>query len=146
MARSSIGARFASVGGATLLIAGLFTQAAPALAVSPGPRMSSAWSASGSAVHQGPTTSAKLSTLAARGPSKLPFDPNAVARVLASVESASSSGAGNAPAGVKPNVPPPAPDPATASGNPVATVPVAVAGQTGGGAGSAIGSDSGVAV
>ena len=145
MSRSSIGARFASVGGATLLIAGLFAQAAPALAAGPGPRVSSAWSGSSTAVHQGTTTSAKLSTLAARGSSKLPFDPKAVGKVLQSVESAAGA-AGKAPAGVKPNVPPPAPDPATASGKAAATKPVAVAGLTGGGSGSTIGSDSGVAV
>ena len=65
MSRSSISARLASIGGATLLIAGLFTQAAPALAAGGGPRMSSAARGSGpEPIHRGATTSVKFSALA----------------------------------------------------------------------------------
>ncbi|MGH2465134.1 MAG: hypothetical protein ACRDGI_06705, partial [Candidatus Limnocylindrales bacterium] len=107
MSRSSIGARFASVGGATLLIAGLFSQAAPALAASPGARTNTAWSSSDAAVHQGPTSSANVRKLAATGASKLPFDPAVVGKVLQSVESAAAT-TGKAPAGALPNVAAPA--------------------------------------
>ncbi len=144
MSRSSIGARLASVGGATLLIAGLFAQAAPVLAAAPAhvARESATFApaSASSAVHQGPTASVNVKAIARHGTSKLPFNAKTVGKILQAAEATT-----NPSASTKPNVVgPPDPDLATGSGAPAPTTPVAVAGQSG--TGTSLGPDSGVAV
>jgi hypothetical protein len=145
MVRSSIGARLASVASATLLIAGMFAQAAPALAASPAPTRASSWSGHTSTVHQGPSRTSDLKTLAAHASSKLPFNPATASSALQTLEATgySSGKPVTPPSGSRPDVVgPPLPDLATTSGAPAATTRVAVPGQTGGSASP----DPGIAV
>jgi hypothetical protein len=138
MLRSTIGARLMSLGAATLLIAGIFAQATPVLAASPAHLHPSLLGAGTPSLQTARGRSTNLRSLAAHGSSKLPFDAVAASAALRKTVSPAGS--------VHPDtVGPPAPDLATASGAPAATKPVAVAGQTGGGAGTSVGPDAGIA-
>ena len=139
MLRSSIGARLVSVGSATLLIAGLFAQAAPALAASPVHTSPSAWGAASSGVHQVPGRTINLRTLAAQPAAKLPFDPAAASAALAKAVTPELI---SNPAIVGP----PPPDLATTSGAPAAATPVAATGQTQAGSGNQTPPNSAIAV
>jgi hypothetical protein len=155
MQPSSIGGRLAGVGAATILIAGLFAQAAPILAAGQPPASPSSASAT-QASHPHAVTPASrsdASRLAGRGsinvralPTKpaLPFSAKAVNAALEKVQPVHPKGA--APAAKPAVVAPPDPVLATSSGHPSASTPVAVPGQTEGGSGGAEPADSGMAV
>jgi len=155
MQRSSIGGRLASVGAATVLIAGLFTQAAPILAA--GQAQASRGSSSATQASHvravAPASRSDGSRLAGRGsvnvralPTKqaLPFSAKAVNAALDKAQAARP--AHLAPAAKPSVVVPPAPVLATSSGQPAASTPVAAPGQTEGGSGGAQPADSGMAV
>ncbi len=155
MQPSSIGGRLAGVGAATILIAGLFAQAAPILAS--GQAQASASSSSATQASRShavtPAAISDGSRLAGRGsvnvralPTKhaLPFSAKAVSAALEKVQAVHSTGA--APAAKPSVVVPPDPVLATSSGQPAASTPVAVPGQTEGGSGGAEPADLGMAV
>jgi hypothetical protein len=154
MSRSSIGARLAGVGTATLLVAGLLAQAAPALAATPSAGHASPFRSGSqqSIVHSGSRGTINVRALLAHPAASLPFNPAAVSSTLGRLESKARATRSAAPkSGVRPRVAvPPPPNLATDSGAPAATTPVAVAGQSevGGvepaGAGIAVGPDESI--
>ncbi len=155
MERSSINGRLAGVGAATILIAGLFAQAAPILAAgqADGSQARSSTSQTSRVHALAPATAGATSRPISRGtvnvralPKKqgVPFSATAVATAIANAAAAHPTHA--APAAKPAVVGPPAPVLATSSGQPAASTPVAAAGQTENGAGGYPLPDSGAAV
>ena len=131
MVRSSISARLAGVGVATLLIAGAFAPAAPVLAASPGHFTAAHQATPDPNVQVGRSGSLNLAKLALQPKKKLPFNAGAVSSALAKAD-AKVGASTKASGGNKPSVVgPPSPDPVSSSGAPAATTPVAVAGHSG---------------
>ncbi|MGH2464852.1 MAG: hypothetical protein ACRDGI_05275, partial [Candidatus Limnocylindrales bacterium] len=141
MLRSSIRARLATAGAATLLVAGLFAQATPILAASPAhvaPAFARTPKVAPKLISGGTIDVRKA---LARPAAKLPFDPAAAAAALRKLKPAAGG------AVVKPNlVSSPPPDLATDSGGPAAATPVAAAGLTQATAGNAQPADPGLAI
>ncbi|HEY7936121.1 MAG TPA: hypothetical protein VID26_03230, partial [Candidatus Limnocylindrales bacterium] len=149
MVRSSVGARLATIGVATLLVAGLFAQAAPVLAATRGHASPLTSSLHVLATHPGSRGTIDVRALLARPAAKIPFSPAAASAVLGRLEAnaraARKAAAGNANA--KPAViGSPPPDPVTDSGAPAASTPVAAAGQAEVASGSVEPPDPGIAV
>ncbi|HEY5053902.1 MAG TPA: hypothetical protein VII45_10890, partial [Solirubrobacterales bacterium] len=144
MHRSSIRARLAGAGAATVLVAALFAQAAPILAVSHAPASQAQSSASQANLTHAltPTASGVTSRPVSRGSvnvralpqeQALPFSASAVTAALAKAASGDPTHA--APASKPAIAGPPAPVLATSSGQAAASTPVAVPGLTEAGSG-----------
>ena len=132
MLRSSVGARLAGVGAATLLVAGLFAQAAPTLAASPQHALPAGWGVGHPAtLHRSPRT-IDVGALIGHSKVSLPFDATAASAALGSMEAKDRAArqAAAPTSNVAPAVVAPSPDPVTASGAAAPTTPVAVGGQT----------------
>src|SRR5579862_400479 len=125
MVRSSISARLASIGAATLLIAGLSAQAAPALAASPGHPTAVHQAAPDPNIQLGRSGTANVKKLAFEPKQKLPFNPAVVSSTLDKLEAPAVTGTHPDVVG------PPDPDPETSSGAAAAATPVAATGHTG---------------
>ncbi len=132
MLRSSFGARVASLGAATFLVAGLFAQPAPAAAAGPAHALPSGWSIATPAQHVRSQGTVNVGALISKTKAALPYNAAAASAALASMEAkAQAARANGANATTTPNtVGPPAPDPVTVSGAAAPTTPVAVAAQT----------------
>ncbi len=130
MLRSSISARLASLGAATLLIAGLSASAVPALAASPRHVALAHQVVPDRTVQPGRSGTANVRKLSLEPKKKLSIDSKAVSSTLAKAEA--KIGRTKAAGGIQPDVVgPPDPDPVTSSGAPAASTPVSVAGHTG---------------
>jgi hypothetical protein len=153
---SPIGRRLTGVGAAAILVAGLFAQAAPALATTsaqvarPGASAAQASRLPAMALATRTATATPISRgtvdvrALARQKKALPFKAAAASAALAKVKVVRPTAAALS---AKPDVvgaPPPIL--ATSSGQPAASTPVAALGQTEGGSGNAEPADSGIAV
>jgi len=126
--RSSISARLAGLGAATFLIAGLFAQATPILAASPGHVAPALQAVPDSKVRISRSRTANLKELALAPKVKQTFSSKVVATAVAKADAKLNP---KAAGGNQPDVVgPPSPDPVTSSGAPAAATPVAAAGHT----------------
>ena len=151
MLRSSIAARLAGVGAASILLAGMFAQAAPILAAGPGQANPSHTSSPSIATGRiSPTATSRgtvdMRTLQAKPDKALPFDPAAVNKALAKVAKVAGATRAARTAAKPAVVGPPAPVLATSSGQAAASTPVSATGQVEGDSGGIEPANSGMAV
>ena len=154
MTRPTIGARLAGAFSVAVLVGASLAQGTPVLAANPGPVANRSHGPSLAATfrpvatHFGSRGKTNLAALAGKTPAALPFDPAIVGTTIARLK-AKNRVAGKAAPGVANGpaiVGPPPPDLATTSGEPAASTPIAVAGQTESDAGSVEPADPGIAV